>query len=171
MSFRSSFVCNNLDIVWPQWFFDKYREWVHFRDYPAGLISSKVDFKQHTIDPFLLDVQRAVRHSRLADTGLLFVFLHDCDGVSRCLVTQHAIEWSEALGWESVDDPYHDHGDGCNNSIAREDLVRCFKRGGFFTPKRNPVMDLFVSLGLLVWDEASIKEEASLSGYKVKTKK
>lgn len=105
MGFRSTLISADCAIEWPAWFRKKYARILSFS--PSGVLSTPTEVKHYSEAALHLapDIQRAIDWSN-ADS-FFFVFLHECGGVSRCVITENTISWTEPKDWGEVDEVQH----------------------------------------------------------------
>ena len=118
MGFRSTFTTSCYSIEWPDWFREKYKGLVHFPPDKIGAISAVYEAKMYMswID-LADDIQKSlVGYGFFGRSGLEFMvmFFHECDGCTRCHITEKYIKWSEPGSWEWVDRNTHDYCYGCS---------------------------------------------------------
>lgn len=114
MGFRSTFTTECYwYIEWPGWFVDKYKECVWFNTDNKGVIAAKKEAKTHMTWKHLPnDIQKAIDWVRLLEKKLIpktivLVYLHECGGITRCLISQDQIKWEEPNGWSETDGVEH----------------------------------------------------------------
>lgn len=117
MGFRSTFTTEDYDILWPQWFREKYSEYVWFREDARGAISSKFEAKTYdTWEHLPADIQRAIDWENGPEVFTL-VYLHECGGITRCVVKRKEIIWSEPKVYAVTDGVTHDYCQGCSDRM------------------------------------------------------
>ena len=119
MGFRSTFTSSGYNIKWPDWFTEKYENHVNIQD--GGCISSKYEAKLYMashIGELAEDVQKVITTDKpqgfCKGFEFILMFMHECDGVSRCHITPEYIKWSEPIGWRWEDDTTHNYCYGCS---------------------------------------------------------
>lgn len=118
MGFYSTFVTEDAYIEWPDWFIEKYKDWVYFKDNKSGLISSKQESKTYsTWEDLPEDIQKVLKESSEWDykDNFILVYLHECGGITRCQINGFSITWSEPETWKEVDDVTHNYCYGCSD--------------------------------------------------------
>jgi hypothetical protein len=117
MGFRSTFVTDDCNWEWPQWFRDRYKASVHF-PVEGGPISSVCEGKTYGVfADVATDIQIVLRD--IGDkyrTKLVLVFLHECGGITRCEITPDAIKWTEPASWRATEGVAHEYCYGCSDA-------------------------------------------------------
>ena len=121
MGFRSGFVTSSYFVEWPKWFVDKYDGNVHFKDGNIGQLASKNEQKLGVQWADLAsDIQRALDDDLGwfdSDIEFIIMFLHECDGCTRCHINKDSIKWSEPTGWEWHKSNTHSHCFKCSDPV------------------------------------------------------
>lgn len=130
MGFRSTFTSSDYSIEWPDWFREKYGKYVYIPE--KGSICSKVECKVYlTWLDLVRDVQKAIDWDKFSKKNPTFdpqgnkqaftlLFLHECEGVSRCQIYRDRIIWSEPEkidGWYVTKGVTHSYCYGCSEPI------------------------------------------------------
>lgn len=118
MGFRSTFVTLDYPMEWPNWFKDKYAGRIHFsEDRGHGGISSVRQEKNYFGWADLAeDIQKAVDWSTTPwswGKAFIFVFLHECGGLTRVHITKDLIRYSEPECWPETGEVTHHYCRGC----------------------------------------------------------
>lgn len=117
MGFRSTFTTECYSIEWPDWFVEKYKEWVHFPGDRKGSISSSTEGKTYGIfEDLHSDIQKVIDWEWLSPLNFVLVYLHECGGITRCQIERDRIVWSEPDGWRETDGVCHDYCYGCSDA-------------------------------------------------------
>lgn len=115
MGFRSTFTTYDIDVVWPEWFRDKYSASIAFKDDGTGALHSRVECKTYCVWSELhADIQRAIYWGKLK-TSFVLVYLHECGGITRCQIEKDCIKWSEPAEWQKTDGVTHSYCYGCSD--------------------------------------------------------
>lgn len=119
MGFRSTFVTNDFPWKWPLWFREKYADLVHFSP-EGGAIASKHEGKSYGVFSSLEnDIQRAlIETTNDREWCLVFVYLHECGGITRCEIRRDTILWNEPDGWRTSDGIEHNYCYNCSAVLA-----------------------------------------------------
>lgn len=116
MGFRSTFTTEDYGIHWPDWFFDKYKETVFFREDHKGTIAAKFEAKTYgDMQALPGDIQRAIDWSGFGLDSFVLVYLHECGGITRCQIEKSAIKWSEPDSWRIESEIQHHYCHGCSD--------------------------------------------------------
>lgn len=97
MGFRSSFVSMTFNIKWPDWFIEKYKDTIHFKETHVGPILSKSETKTYCKWADLPeDIQKSIDWD---DFRLDFpvIYLHECGGITKCVISKDKITWFEPI--------------------------------------------------------------------------
>lgn len=127
MGMTSAFITRGYSVHWPEWFVEKYSEFVNFdidkRDNsPCGLISSKQELRPYSGDcgwgNLVTDIQKAIdwNYHYWKAAPFVLVFLHDCGGITRCQIEETAIKWSEPINWRITKGIDHSSCYGCSDA-------------------------------------------------------
>lgn len=119
MGFRSTFTTSDYAIQWPDWFVNKYSDTVHFPENNTGALHSFRECKTYGVWANLhTDIQEAIPWDIVGIYKFVIVFLHECDGITRCSITQTAITWSEPETWERTSGVGHLYCYGCSDILG-----------------------------------------------------
>ena len=125
MGFRSTFVSQDYHKLWPQWFIDRWKEYVYF-DSVTGIIASSMEAKTYvTWYKLEQDIQKTV-----TDSPFILVYLHECGGITHVTITKDDIKYHEPISYEKSNDG-QGHGDWC----SKKEGVCCGFAG---IPKNKP---------------------------------
>lgn len=121
MGFRSTFVTEDNVVRWPDWFREKYANFAHV---PAeGVLSSKMECKTYfTWDGLAEDIRKAIDWAE-RDWPFVFVWLHECGGITRVEIHQGGVWYNEPDGWANTDGVTHWYCDGCS-AVSRPELEK-----------------------------------------------
>jgi len=105
MGFSSTFVTDmGSTSPLPEWFVEKWQDWVYFRNDNHFPLSSKTFATVHRNWFFIEeDLQKAVawdENPHLA--SILLVYMHECGGVTRVEIHKDHIEYHDPLSWRKV---------------------------------------------------------------------
>lgn len=115
MGFRSTFVSQDYDIDWPEWFVDKYKDTVHFTESKSGVICSKSEGKTYGVFSELeIDIQNAIDWNS-HNIPFVIVWLHECGGITRVQIEQGEIKFSEPSEWAKTNGVGHNYCYGCSD--------------------------------------------------------
>lgn len=129
MGFRSTFISSDFwGIEWPQWFKDKYDKIFCFHYLKRGAnnkllsctIASKMEFKEYSFQDLDSDLQKILKEDyekKQEDREVSFIFLHECDGITRLQVSKDKIIWSEPENWKITNGVTHDYCYSCSDPI------------------------------------------------------
>ena len=116
MDFRSTFTIQDYDILWPQWFREKWGVHCWFKESGNGAFAPRYEAKTYkTWESLPVDIQRAIDWKSLAETRIVLVYLHECGGITRCQIEKHAIKWSEPEDWRVTEGVTHDYCYRCSD--------------------------------------------------------
>jgi hypothetical protein len=116
MGFRSTFTTEHYGIDWPQWFRDKYKSSIYFKEDGFGPLHSMFEARIYDIWLNLhTDIQKAIDWDK-PPSKFVLVYLHDCGGITRCEISKDAIKWSEPKKWEQTDGVTHEYCKNCHDS-------------------------------------------------------
>lgn len=115
MGFRSTVVSEDRALIkWPAWFVEKYSPILHFNADHMGAFASTLEAKSYgRLSALAQDVQNAMDWTERSGKRFVFVFLHECGGITRCAITPTAIRWSEPELWQETDGVTHEYCYGC----------------------------------------------------------
>ena len=118
MGFRSMFITEDFPIEWPEWFVEKYADFVNFHPTNRGAISSKREGKTYGIFADLHeDIRKVIPwHVWYDDLKFVLVYLHECGGVTRCQIERDRVLWTEPDSWRKTDGVEHDYCSGCSDA-------------------------------------------------------
>ncbi len=115
MGFRSTFSSSDYDIEWPDWFREKYYRFVNI----DSCLTSKWEVKLYFggAEDLTEDIQKVLTEQEEPwdDLEFILLFLHECDGCTRCHITPEYIRWSEPVEWIAVDENTHGYCYGCSD--------------------------------------------------------
>lgn len=115
MGFRSTFTTEDFDIKWPQWFRDKYAGSIWFTEDGAGALHSICEAKTYMRwETLQKDIQNAIDWTDF-NQSFVFVYLHECGGITRCQISKDSIQWSEPTEWRITDGVTHHYCYGCSD--------------------------------------------------------
>lgn len=125
MGFRSTFVTEDHQIVWPDWFKQKYEGVLNFGRGEKGALSAKHEYKHHERgDGLLEDIQRAIDWDTFGSKlrpHFVLVYLHECGGITRVEISKDAIRFSQPDAYSEIDEIEHDECYGCSNLAKQTD--------------------------------------------------
>lgn len=105
----------------PEWFVEKYKDYLNFNG-EAGKeclpLSSKFEFKEYSEKGTQLphDLQRVMQEcTKSISDKLVFVWLHECGGITRVQITKDSIGFSEPSEWERTYGVTHDYCYECSD--------------------------------------------------------
>jgi len=109
MGIRTTFVTEDIDIKWPEWFIEKYKVFIHFKPNHTGAISSITEAKlTHHLPDLEKDIQKAIDWKKINRFRL--VFMHEeVSFINRPIyveITQDKIKYYESLGRKEIDRDY-----------------------------------------------------------------
>jgi hypothetical protein len=114
MGFRSTFCTEDHYIHWPEWFVEKYRGLVAFKQGNMGALHSISELKTYGAFAMLHeDIQKAINWEDDRSSFVL-VYLHECGGITRCQIYQDRIVWSEPASWRATSGVEHSYCYGCS---------------------------------------------------------
>lgn len=118
MGFRSTFITEDIDGHFPEWFITKWQHVVHFGkagNDGALPLSSKWEAKHYDgFQDLETDIQKAFPwDGRLK--RIILVWLHECGGITRVEISKNAIKYSEPYDWNIQDEPTHTYCYGCSD--------------------------------------------------------
>ena len=106
----------------PEWFTEKWGNYVHLSDNGLFPMSSKYEKKYYDSfeeDEFLLDVQKMLLEAgRLADgldDRISLVLFHECDGLTKVVIYKDKIVGMEPTAWKEVKSVEHNYCYGCSD--------------------------------------------------------
>lgn len=115
MGFRSTFVSEDTDTLWPEWFRTKYAGIIYFNQDFRGPVASRAEYKTYgLIGDLPADIQKVLIEEN-KDNNLTVVYLHECEGVTRCVISQESINWSEPVTWKATSGITHIYCYGCSD--------------------------------------------------------
>jgi hypothetical protein len=125
MGFRSTLVTQHNYLPLPEWFIEKYKDrfYMNGSDYPDGTknglpIASRFEIKTYFPhgEELPADIQKVIRESA-DDTSieLVFVWLHECGGITRVQIDKDNIIYSEPTEWEVTQGVTHHYCYGCSD--------------------------------------------------------
>ena len=116
MGFRSTFTTSDYSIKWPEWFKEKYKDTVAFRENGVGALHSIFECKTYmTWDELHTDIQKAIDWNDFGGNFVL-VYLHECNGITRCQIDKDAIIFTEPVEWRKSDGVEHHYCYGCSDA-------------------------------------------------------
>ena len=121
MGFRSTLISEHQDVTWPRWFREKHLWCVP--DDASEVLRTGSELKAGARSDFPEDVRRALAEQGWFedhDDGFVFVWLHECGGVTRVQVNEDKVRITYPLGWGSWDggsqDSIHHYCYGCSDA-------------------------------------------------------
>lgn len=116
MGFRSTFTTESYNIVWPEWFREKYDKAIWFGADHTGPLHSKMEAKTygHWAD-LDADILRAIPWDTFGPGSFVLVFLHECGGITRCQIERDGVRWSEPESWHETGGFTHSYCYGCSD--------------------------------------------------------
>jgi hypothetical protein len=118
MGFRSTVSSSEFPGSWPAWFREKYSDYFNFSDASVRLTSA-YPLKLYAPDLSELepDIQKALSEA-LPQLSIAFVvvYLHECGGITRCMITPTSIKFDEPTAWEQTEDVTHHYCYWCRDS-------------------------------------------------------
>ena len=121
MGFRSTVTSQDYSVKWPKWFVEKYSVVLYFNKDADNPLCSIVEAKTYgLLDQLHTDVQKSlIEQAGPAwedyDIPFVFVYLHECGGITRCEISKADIKWSEPDSWVRTKGVTHSYCDGCSS--------------------------------------------------------
>ncbi len=128
MGFRSTLITQHNFLPLPVWFVEKYKDYLYINgvdkenpreDEKAGLpFASKYEFKTYfpTAESLPADIQKVIREStENVSPSLVFIWLHECGGITRVQIDKDNIIYSEPTEWKKTEGVTHDYCYGCSD--------------------------------------------------------
>lgn len=117
MGFRSTFTTQDYPLRWPDWFQEKYRDFITFPPTGVGGIYSRQECKTYGVWTDLeKDIQQAiVWQDHCHNFRFVLVYLHECGGITRVQISKDHIFYSEPDGWSLVEGVTHSYCHGCSD--------------------------------------------------------
>lgn len=113
MGFRSTFVTDCWFIEWPDWFRKKYEENVYIPDVGKhGCLASKYEAKRYFI---WSELEEDIQKCLTGEDQITLVWLHECRGITKVVITTKCIRFMEPDEWEEVEYPTHNYCYGCSD--------------------------------------------------------
>lgn len=129
MGFRSTLVSEHNYLPLPEWFVEKYKEYLYINGVDKLVepnrgslpISSKFEFKTYfpIAEGLPVDIQKVMRENTNGTTKLVLVWLHECGGITRVQIDKESIVYSEPTGWEVTEGVTHDYCYGCSDAPTK----------------------------------------------------
>ena len=122
MGFRSTLITEDIGLSLPEWFVDKYRDYFWMCDEEGKFyfpISTKFEIKTYfpTGEELPKDLQRVLNEQEGGcNNDLVFIWLHECGGITRVEIHKDKIIYTEPVGWKKVDGITHDYCYGCSDA-------------------------------------------------------
>lgn len=121
MGFRSGFLTTDMHVEWPDWFYDKHKELVHFNPERLGAISSKHECKHYGAWSNLeKDIQKVLADAD-KDFSVTLLYMHECRGVTKFEITKDSIRVLEPQHWSETKEITHHYCYGCSDANAKEE--------------------------------------------------
>lgn len=116
MGFRSTLTTEDYNIMWPDWFVEKYKDFIHFREDNRGPLAAKFEAKVYdTFMDLCTDIQKAIDWDKFVEHFIL-VYLHECGGVTRCQISKSGVKYTEPETWVNSDGVEHTYCYGCSDA-------------------------------------------------------
>lgn len=112
MGFRSTFTTEDYAITWPDWFVDKYQNYIWFNESKSGALHPKFEAKCG-FGELEQDIQKCLTDE---NDSLVLVYLHECGGITRCQIERDLIIWSEPDSWALTPGITHSYCYGCSDA-------------------------------------------------------
>lgn len=110
MGFRSTFTTSDYYLTWPEWFCEKYKGMIWFAPDFRGPLHPINEGKTYgSWSELHTDIQRVLQELDRKDITFALLYLHECDGVTRCDISTTAIRWGEPDSWYEVDGITHNY--------------------------------------------------------------
>jgi len=113
MGFRSVFITEDIAISWPEWFVEKWSQYVHFHE-ATGPISSKYELKTYNKWKDLEEDVQKIIGGGFTDK-IIMVYLHECRGITRVEIYKDKILYSVPETWRVTQYIGHDECYGCSD--------------------------------------------------------
>ena len=127
MGFRSTLITQHNYLPLPEWFVEKYKDYLYINGLDKknnhhdgnGLpLASKYEFKTYFEigEGLPADIQKVMQESPDdIPRELVFVWLHECGGITRVQIDRDHIVYSEPTEWEVTEGVTHDYCYGCSD--------------------------------------------------------
>lgn len=121
MGFKSTFTTEDLDITWPEWFCEKWKDLISFAaEGNSGSLHTKKEIKAYGDGVELLsDIQTCVKQTRIKK--FVLVWLHECGGITRVQIEHDNIFYSEPETWSRTDEITHHYCYECSDVKGGDD--------------------------------------------------
>ncbi len=117
MGVRTTFVTEDINIKWPEWFIEKYRFYIHFKPSHTGAISSITEVRLIDIPDLEKDIQyvieqwnKSISKEWMEIYCFRVVFLHEAISfINRPVyveITQDQINYYESTEWKEISRDY-----------------------------------------------------------------
>ena len=145
MGFRSTFITEHKALCFPDWFYEKWKEWINFNSFEESIeiprmglnhtetnikyclpISSKCEAKCYGVWAELEgDIQKVINECAVKpywddDDSLGLIFLHECGGITKLQIYRNEILYGEPTEWDEHDVIYHNNFSCCGCSDLKE---------------------------------------------------
>ena len=114
MGFRSTWAVAHHNVKWPDWFVEKYKNFIWFHEDHTNMIAPKGEGKCtfHWVD-LVEDIQKCIDWADwyMSDHAFNMVFLHECSGITRVKIYKDRIIFSEPDRF--IETRGFCHSDGC----------------------------------------------------------
>jgi hypothetical protein len=113
MGFRSTLTSLHYVIDWPEWFVGIHGHLLS----EDGLLCSRWELKAYMVGSLAEDVQLALIQTNFSAWPFVYVWLHECGGVTRVEVGEDYITAMDPVAWRIVggDDGGHGYCYGCTD--------------------------------------------------------
>lgn len=116
MGFRSTFTIEQLSIKFPDWFIEKYESTISFDN---SVISPKSECKTYCVwEDLDTDIQKVIIENNI--DKIVLVYLHECEGITKVIISKNSIIYLNPTGYELVDGITHHYCYGCEDSLIKE---------------------------------------------------
>lgn len=122
MGFRSNFITEYTGDEIPQWFLDKYPNYVYSEYQGKKEFSIAQLFESKFYDSFeederFTDIQKVLKEIGLDD--IVVILLHECGGITRVKITHDTITAREPIEWKEVGNVEHNYCYRCSDNINK----------------------------------------------------
>jgi hypothetical protein len=120
MGFRSNFIAEVSGYSIPEWFKEKYPNWIFhgntgLQNCFAQLFETKF-YEKLTEDERFLDVQKMLKEQDWGGDEIIIILLHECGGITRVSIKRDLITAQEPTDWSQVENVEHDYCYGCSDA-------------------------------------------------------
>jgi len=101
MGFRSTFVSEEICFTYPEWFKEKYKDYIIFTDW--SMIASNGERKLYGGEELCEDVQKVVQEQTeltREDLDFCIAFLSEDGVISKCRITRTEIKYYTLFEWK-----------------------------------------------------------------------